>query len=255
MSSLLFLGTGAADWSLSERNGFFRRNSAALVNGKLLLDCGDHIFDFAEERGQPGLFSAVTDVLITHCHGDHFSPRSVRRLASGHPIRLWGCEAVGKAVGATENVEFHPLTPFAAAEFEGFSAVPVLANHDVVTSGDRAACHFILRCPDGKTIFYGLDGAWFLRPSWEEMKKHRFDVMVLDCTVGDLEDWRLFEHNTVPMLRMMAPGIRDAGMLAPEGRLVASHLARTLHPSPEETERILSEAGFLTAYDGLELRF
>lgn len=32
MAELLFLGTGAADWDINAKTGFFRRNSAALLN-------------------------------------------------------------------------------------------------------------------------------------------------------------------------------------------------------------------------------
>jgi hypothetical protein len=42
-------------------------------------------------------------------------------------------------------------------------------------------------------------------------------------------------------------------LVAKDGMLVASHLARTLHVSHEETEKILSEAGIITAYDGMKL--
>ena len=37
MNELLFLGSGAADWDLRRREAFFRRKSAALLNGHLLL--------------------------------------------------------------------------------------------------------------------------------------------------------------------------------------------------------------------------
>ena len=125
----------------------------------------------------------------------------------------------------------------------------------MVVDGDACAFHYIINTPHGKKIFYGLDGAWFLRPSWEEMKKHKFDIMVFDCTVGDSVDWRLFEHNTIPMLRMMVEGIKMTDILEDNGLLVASHLARTLHDSHEETTQILQEINMLTAYDGMKLKF
>lgn len=43
MNRLLFLGTGAADWDISCKGDFFRRNSAVLVNNRLIIDCGAHI--------------------------------------------------------------------------------------------------------------------------------------------------------------------------------------------------------------------
>ena len=40
-------------------------------------------------------------------------------------------------------------------------------------------------------------------------------------------------------------------MVAENGVIVASHLARTLHKPHEETKEILQKAGMLTAYDGM----
>lgn len=253
MSDILFLGTGAADWDVSRKDSFFRRNSSALLDGKLLIDCGAHIFDFAEYSGEPRLFDGVTDIVITHRHSDHFSADSVLRIADSHPIRL-GCDAhIRSIVGEHKNIEYTVFVPYKEEVLGNFRVLPLLANHDVVLSGDSAAFHYIVTAPDGKKLFYGLDGAWFLRPSWEEMKRHRFDIMVLDCTVGDFDDWRIFEHNTIPMLRMMVGEIRRNGLLADGGKLVASHLAQTLHPSHEETSEILSALDMITASDGMKL--
>ena len=142
---------------------------------------------------------------------------------------------------------------YEASAFQGYKITPVLANHDVVLTEKRRAVHYIIETPEGKTVFYGLDGAWLLRPTWQEMKKHRFDLMVFDCTVGDSDDWRLFEHNTIPMLRKITDEILRLKMLKEGGKLVASHLARTLHLDHEATAEILKELSMLTAYDGLRL--
>ena len=255
MNELLFLGTGAADWDISDQSGFFRRNSAALLNGELMLDCGSHIFDFAEKEGKPNLYDKVTDILITHCHEDHFSPDSVRRIANRQKIRLGCCGWVKDAVGEHENIEYNILSPLCETEFGKYRVMPVLANHDVVISGNRSALHYIVTAPDGKKLFYGLDGAWFLRPSWNEMKNHKFDLMVFDCTVGDSDDWRLFENNTIPMLRKMIPEIISCGMLSENGKLVASHLAKGLHQSHEHTDATLKKLNMITALDGDKIRF
>lgn len=98
MNRLLFLGTGAADWDISCKGDFFRRNSAVLVNNRLIIDCGAHIFDFAESIGRPDLYQDVSDILITHHHADHCCKDSVHRLAQQHPIRKC-CSMVWTAHG------------------------------------------------------------------------------------------------------------------------------------------------------------
>lgn len=255
MSELLFLGTGAADWHIEDKGEFFRRNSAALVNGNLMLDCGSHIFDFARSINNKELYNNVTDIIITHNHRDHFCKESVTELSRSKKIRLCGDGRVKKAVGENSNIDFVLLEPFKEVRIGEYKVIPLLANHDIVVGEEGCAFHYIIETADEKKIFYGLDGAWFLRPSWEEMKKHKFDVMVFDCTVGDSDDWRLFEHNTIPMLRTMIKEIKAKELVCDNGMLIASHLARTLHLSHEETESILNKIDMITAYDGLKISF
>lgn len=255
MDTLLFLGTGAADWCMDEKNiiPYFRRNSAALVNEDLMLDCGKHIFDFAETFYDTTLYDNVTDILITHDHSDHFCAESVLKLAKTHKIRIACDNAAKKMIGEHPNIEYIRLTPFKRKKIGRYHVTPLLANHDVIITRDMRAFHYIIETPDQKKIFYGLDGAWFLRPSWEEMLRHTFDIMVFDCTVGDNDDWRLYEHNTIPMLRKMVDEINRRELLRPEGKLVASHLARTLHTSHEDTAQCLAKLNMLTAYDAMKL--
>lgn len=255
MSEILFLGTGAADWSLKDKGGFFRRNSAVLVNSELLIDCGEHIFDFAASSGKNDLYKNVTDIIITHNHSDHFYKESILRLAENQKIRV-GCDKdIMNTVGEHKNIEYINFSPFEIKKMGGFEITPILANHHMVIDGNSCAFHYIITDKSGKKIFYGLDGAWILRPSWEEMKKHKFSIMVFDCTVGDKSDWRLFEHNTIPMLRMIIEGVKSADIVAENGVLVASHLARTLHGSHEETKEILQKIGVAIAYDGMNIQF
>lgn len=251
MAELIFLGTGAADWEIAHKGADFRRNSAALLDGVLMLDCGAHIFDFAADFGTS--YDSVTDILITHNHSDHVSRDSVRALADRQKIRL-GCDrAVRDLVGEHENIEWVQMMPYHTVDLGGYRVTPMLANHDNVADGENFSFHYQIDTPDGKTIFYGLDGAWLLRPTWNEMLKHRYDLILLDCTVGDQNDWRMFEHNTIPMLREQVREIRAQGLLKAGGMLVASHLARTLHLPHAETRTILQEFGMDCAYDGMTL--
>ena len=248
---ILFLGTGAADWSMEDKKQgeFFRRNTSTLIDGTLLVDPGAHIFDYLDDSGDPHLFDGVRYLLVTHNHGDHVNADSVKRLSNGRELTVICPKPAQERIGEVERVRFITPEIYEEERLCDYSILPLLANHDDVLN----AFHYIITAPDGKKIFYGLDGAWFLRPTWEEMKSHKFDVAILDATVGDFDDWRLFEHNTVPMLRKMVAEMQRLGMIAEDGKLVASHLARTLHPSHEECVRIFGELGMLVAYDGMEI--
>lgn len=255
MSEILFLGTGAADWSLEDKGGFFRRNSAALINCDLMIDCGKHIFDFAESENEKSLYANITDIIITHRHSDHFCRDSVLKLAETNKLRV-GCDnRIMQTIGAHPNIEYVNFKPFQTTNMGRYKITPLLANHDIVFDGNACAFHYIIETFDDRKLFYGLDGAWFLRPSWQEMQKHKFDTMIFDCTVGDRDDWRMFEHNTIPMLRVMINEIRNKQMINPDGTLIASHMAKELHISHEDTEEILKRINVLTAYDGMRIVF
>lgn len=257
MNKLLFLGTGAADWNIAEKSkaDFFRRYSAAMLNGNLLIDCGPHIFDFEQSFEKENLYENVSNIIITHKHSDHFCLETVLKLAEKRKIRVGCDEAVARQIGENPNIEFVIFKPYEAKNVGEYKVIPLLANHDIVADGNNYSFHYIIETSDGKKIFYGLDGAWFLRSSWEEMKKHKYDIMVFDCTVGDKDDWRAFEHNTIPMLRIMLKEVRNNKLTVSDGKLIASHMARTLHGSHKQTQSILSEIGMLTAYDGFEVMF
>lgn len=251
MNKFLFLGTGAADWSMEDKKAgeFFRRNSSGLLNGEILFDPGAHIFDFMADSGNEELFGGVEYLIVTHNHGDHVNADTVKKLCESKKMVCLCPKTAQDRIGECENLSFITPEHGKAVTLGGYSVLPLLANHDDVIN----AFHYVITTPDKKKIFYGLDGAWLLRPTWEEMKSHRFDMVLLDATVGDFDDWRLFEHNTVPMLRKITAEMKRLNMLTDKGILVASHLARTLHPSHEECVKIFAELDMRVAYDGLEI--
>jgi phosphoribosyl 1,2-cyclic phosphodiesterase len=129
---LLFLGTGAADWSPKHKGGaLYRRLSSALVNDDLLIDPGPCIYEYAEDFGTPDLFKNVKNVILTHSHSDHFNARSLIRLTkeSNFEVHFWAQPAAyeklraGAAEGDTLPV-FHPLTPMAAEVIGDYDILP-----------------------------------------------------------------------------------------------------------------------------------
>jgi ferredoxin len=107
---------------------------------------------------------------------------------------------------------------------------------------------------DGRKIFYGCDGGWLLNETYGYMRKAQFDLMVLDCTVGDyVGDFRLGEHNSIPMIRLMLPSFATTKITTDATRIYLSHIAPSLHKPHAETEAIAGEMGCILAYDGLEI--
>lgn len=78
---ILFLGTGAADWSAEDRyKEGYRRKSSILIDGDLLIDAGPDIFDFEADFSIKELFSNVANILQTHPHSDHLSPINLETM-------------------------------------------------------------------------------------------------------------------------------------------------------------------------------
>ena len=250
---LLFLGTGAADFSpalsgplgesLADKS--LRRSTSTLLDGKLLFDAGPHTPKCLALNGVDP--SEITDVLFTHLHSDHYNVESLTAIAAAgeRKLRVWFRE--DGSVPALSGIELHPMKIGETYDVSGYTVTALEANHDY------CPLHYSVE-KDGCRLFYGLDGAWLPYHTYYAMRDKLYDVMVLDCTVGDYEgDFRLCEHNSVPMLRMMLKSFVTWGVSDEKTLVVADHIARTLHTSHEELAAILKKDGMLPAYDGMEL--
>lgn len=125
--------------------------NAVVINGEILIDCGTPY----KTLEQSGYIKSLKLVLLTHAHGDHFNPATVRALHKERPALRWGCcewmvphllEA-----GADKRV-IDVYDPGHAYAYVSFSFVPVLLVHDVPNCGYK-----INICGGTKFIFYATD--------------------------------------------------------------------------------------------------
>jgi len=251
VTELLFLGTGAADTMHAVFPDNFdnkdnRRCTSSLLDGHVLLDCGPHTLQSLKIAGVD--ISTITDVIFTHLHKDHFDAEAVKTVAKAakSPLHLWFVE--GAELPQTENTVLHPVTPLKTYEGNGFTLVGLPANHGVPTIHPSIEI-------DCKKLLYALDGAWFPYEAVEYMKEKQYDTVVLDCTVGDyLGDYRMGEHNSVPMLRVMVPSLHTLGIINEKTQVVLDHLATCLHKPYAETCTLVKNDGFTVAFDGLKIQ-
>ena len=248
-----FLGTCAADFSprlqgdCKDRFDFdARRASCALINGRYLLDCGPHCPDSFKIAGYDT--KKVTDIIITHLHSDHFNPDNIAFIAKDHPVTLWVREDA--VVPQIENVTVVKMTNYEKYDInEDFSVTGLPANHD-----EKVFPRHLLIEAGGKKIFYGMDGGWLLFRTYMQLWKAGLDLCVLDGTCGDYEgDYRMGEHNSIPMIRLMLPSLRTVGTIDDHTLVYISHLAPSLHKSHAETVQICKKDNINVAYDGLKL--
>lgn len=239
---ILFLGTGAADSMGKEISGKenhdLRRCASALIDGKILIDCGPFTLSALSEAGVN--FSEITDLIITHEHGDHYDITSVKVLEE-NGVRVW-------AQKGSERIEsFKKMEYLKEYSIGGLKVTSLPANHEASPQ------HLFIE-ENGKTLFYGLDGAWFLGDTVRFLENKEIDLFVFDATCGDYEgDYRIGEHNSIPMIKLMVPSLKTLKAINDNTKLVLSYMATCLHKSAEETEKMAEDYGLIAAYDFMEM--
>lgn len=250
---ITFLGTCACDFSKKLQNECrdcfdfdARRSSAMMIGDEYLIDCGIHVMDSLRIAKKDT--SKITDIFVTHLHWDHYNREHIAKIAEDHRVRLWVREDAN--IEPIHNVETVKMTLFKKYEVrEGFFVTGMPANHDVSVFPQ----HFIFE-KDGKKLFYGCDGGWLINLTYNFLRDQKLDLAVLDCTMGDYDgDFRIGEHNGIPMIRLLIPSLKTIGAITDETEIYLSHLAPSLHKPHTETAEIVAKFGAKVAYDGLIL--
>ena len=251
---LTFVGTGAADWKAEQRGEpDYRRFSSVLIGDDLLIDPGPHVFWYTEDFHCPDLLCSVKNCLLTHSHDDHFRMDTLARIYAHSNAELW-CH--GHAMDREQvfaGLQIHGLHTFTPTSIGNYIVTAVPANHSTAVPTEQAL-HFIIE-QEGKRIFYGCDGAWLLRDTWYYLRELLFDLMIFDCTLGDCNgDRRIFEHNNLHMVEMLADAMRQNHVLKENGRIMISHLSRLAHETQDRVEARMQGSQIAVARDGLRIQ-
>ena len=218
---LHFLGTGAADWNIADKDKEeFRFFSSSLIDGDLLIDPGPHIFLSSEKYGID--LSNVKYVINTHRHEDHYCQESLDKLVEN-------------------GAEFIDLTAGEVECFGDYRVAAYKANHATC----EGSIHFIIE-KAGKRLFYGLDSAWLMYDEVAAIKENGgVDAAVLDATIGNvMGDFRIFEHNSLDMIRIMKASLKDYIK-----KFIISHMAYTLHDKHSVLAEEMAKEDIITAFD------
>ena len=255
-NSILFLGTCAANFSPLLQNRFkncfdknARRSSCVLINGRYLIDCGIHCMESIAIAGVNT--DAITDLFLTHTHADHFIAQHAEMLAEkkARPLNVW-CrrDCTLPPIPNTKIIYMDFGKEYAVGE--GDSVFGVDANHDETSFPQ----HYVFDL-HGKKLMYACDGGWVLTRSYNRLKKAELDMLVLDATCGDYEgDYRIAEHNSIPMIRLMLPSFKKTGIINDDTKIYLSHIAPSLHKPHDEIQADVAKDGLIVAHDGLTVQ-
>ncbi len=250
---ILYIGTGAADWTAAAgaRDGISRRFTCTLLDRELLID-------FAPTTPRElfvdgGALSNVTDILYTHSHDDHYDSETLAALAHEKKIRVWADADFAARIPRFEGVEVYSLIPGEAVQIGKYEVIPLRANHALRNHPHEQALHYIISDGSAK-IFWGADGAWFLTETWREILRHApYDRIILDGTLGEtFGDKRIFEHNSLPMIREIKAVLIESNCLKEHGQVWLTHLSRDAHETPKRLRESCLEMGLYVAQDESE---
>lgn len=281
---LVLLGTGAADgWPNpfcrcpscvnAAQRGEIRGQTAGLVDGALMIDCGPEAPGAAVRHGHT--LAEVRHLLVTHGHSDHLAPQfllsrwwvaepanatnlahpAASAIAETSAAAATGFEVIGPAdaldqcrpwVAPDSDVRFRPVVAGDRLAVGNYDVRVLPAQHRVFVDGD--AVLYDVTGPDSVRILWACDtGPW--RQEWfEAVRDARFDAVFLEETLGDREEispWHLGFDRFGEMLH----GLREVGAVDPTTEVVAVHLGHHNPPISELAERLHGH-GARAGHDG-----
>ena len=187
------------------------KGNAVVLDGTILLDCG------VPFRALEDVYRSLGLVVLTHIHGDHFNPETIKRLSRLRPALRFMCppwltQALS-SVGVYENVidkastaytlSYGRLPGSSGRNFQ-FTMTPI--PHDVPNCAWHICGQLDGRC---EAVFYATDCG-----SLEGVEARNYDLYLIEANYGEAE-----------IQERMARKLETGGY-AYESRAMESHLSR-----------------------------
>jgi adenosylcobinamide kinase/adenosylcobinamide-phosphate guanylyltransferase len=260
--NLTLLGTGSADgWpnphcscascATARSTGRLRGQTAALLDGVLLLDCGPEAPQAAQRAGVD--LTALRHVLVTHAHPDHCAPAFLlyRSWVLPQPLDVVGPEDVLEQfrhwVAPDSPVRFRPVREGSALTLGDYRVRALPAAH-----GHRPgqAVLYDVTGPGGR-LLYATDTGPLPAATVEAVAGAAFDVVLLEETFGDHLAHGT-DHLDLATFPEQLRRLRAAGAVTPGTDVVAVHLSHR-NPPADELARRLAAWGARVVDDGTVL--
>jgi len=137
------------------------------------------------------------------------------------------------------------VEPLREYEVGPMRIIPLVANHP---DGDERGLNYIIQ-RKSKTILYALDTGWFLDETYEEVKRHTYDLVVIEGTFGFGAEAEA--HMNLRKVRDARRLFEGDGLLKADAFFCTSHLCAHYTPVHDEIAPLMAEHGITVAYDGL----
>lgn len=259
------LGTGSADgWPnafcdcasclAAHRSGRLRSPTSALVDGRLLLDCGPET-PRAALRHDDGLRD-VRHLLITHDHPDHSAPMAL--LARAWAGRTEPLTVIGPAdviagwsswAGPRDPVRWQVVLPGDVLQAGEYAVRVLPAAH-----GDMEGVMYDVTGPDGSRLLYATDTGPLPSETIEATSGAAYDLVLLEATFGDRfgpGNPAGTDHLDLVSFANQLVRLRAVGAVTSTTEVVPVHLSH--HSPPDLAQRLQGWGGRLVD-DGHEFR-
>ncbi len=231
-----------------------RSRAQSLIDGDLMVDFGPDTLMHALRDGLD--LSALTTLLVTHAHSDHFYPEelAMHRPVYGHGashLDVFGNENVVENLENVSTLKNINMDIHLAVAFERFnvgqtSVLPLRALHD-----RRQNCLMFVIERGGKRLFYAHDTGYYPEETWEAIRGMHMDCVICECTTGKDKDGR--NHLGVADVFEVHERLAKEGCVMGDTRFVITHFSHNGGLLHEELEEVFSRDGMVVAYDGIEI--
>ena len=180
------------------------KGNAVLLNDEILIDCG------VPFRELEPYCKGLKLVLLTHIHGDHFNPETIKRLHFLRPalrwcVPPWLIEPMGR-IGVDRRVTDEGMAGHAL--FYYLLSCPAYVTYDPIPH-DVPNCAWHIEFTNGERVFYATDCA-----SLGDIEARGYDLYLIEANYGE-------EEIRERMRRKL-----EAGEFSYESRAIESHLSR-----------------------------
>ncbi|MGZ4600611.1 MAG: MBL fold metallo-hydrolase [Oryzihumus sp.] len=261
--TVTLLGTGAADgWPNpfcdctscrhAAGTGELRSQTSALVDGRLLLDCGPEAPRQALRAGVD--LTGVEAVLVTHAHPDHLDPAMLlyRSWVTDRPLQVLGPPPVLQACApwlapGQDRVELVAVRPGELHQVAGYEVGALAANH----GAPGEAVLYDVTGPAGQRLLYATDTAELPDVTVAALAGACLDLLLLEQTFGERTDLP-GDHLTFGSFARTVDALRRAGAVTDDTDVVAVHLSHFNPPGAVLAHR-LAACGARVVPDGTRL--